>query len=423
VLAAAVRVAGPTLQVRACAVDAGEASQPWGVWVLRVQRDQILAFRLASHHLTARLPAGSLAAAAAACGIQDTPLNTAPLAFHARVEALGPTEVGRALTADKSLLGVWSVRGAPHVVPSGDAGVFTAGALPADQASFGVFLGGWAASIQAAGLSAAELLDAMAQAAMRALDRRVLPVDELRSQIAQRVPALARLARPSGAHADLPEPLVRALGLLGVVCIAAEPGSDPRLARTDANLARTDRWLGRPLPGGDRPQARAELARRFLHCYGPATPRAFAEWTTRSLADARDAFALLDEELVGVEVAGTQAWVLAGDAGVLVDPPRAGGVRLLPPQDPYLQQRDRTTLLPDKTLHPRVWRPVRPPGVVLTAGQPVATWRSQRTGTRLAVTVEPLGRLPAATRAAIQAEADRIALLRDCQAAQLTIGT
>jgi winged helix DNA-binding protein len=389
--------------------------------VLRVERDQVLAFRLASHHLAARLPAGSLAAAAAACGIQDTPLNTAQLALHARVEGLGPAELGQALTADKSLLGVWSVRGAPYVVPSGDAPVFTAGALPVDERSFGVFLGGWAASIQAAGLSAAALLDAMAAAALAALDRRALPIDELRGRLAAQVPELARLSRPSGAHADLPEPLVRALGLLGVVCIAAEPGSDPRVARTDAAVARTDQWLGRRLAGGDRSRARAELARRFLHCYGPSSPRAFAEWTTRSLADAQDAFGLLGEELVEVDAAGTQAWVLAGDAGALADPPPADGARLLPPQDPYLQQRDRATLLPDKALHPRVWRPVRPPGVVLAGGRPVATWRSRRAGRHLAVTVEPLGRLPAATRAAIQAEADRIASLRDSQAAQLTI--
>jgi hypothetical protein len=391
--------------------------------VLRVERDQILAFRLASHHLTARLSAGSLAAAAAACGIQDTPLNTAPLAFHARVAELGPADVGRALTADKSLLGVWSARGAPYVVPTADAAVFTAGALPVDQVSFGVFLGGWAASLEAAGLSVPELLDAMASAAMQALDGRPLLIDELRTQIARRVPALKGVSRPSGAHADLPEPLLRALGLLGLVCIAAEPGSDPRLARTDAKVARTDRWLGRPLRDGDRPPARAELARCFLHCYGPSTPRAFAEWTTRSVADARDAFALLDEELVEIDAAGRKAWALAADADALADPPQADGIRLLPPQDPYLQQRDRTTLLPDKTLHPRVWRPVRPPGVVLTAGQLVATWRSQRAGRRLAVTVAPFAPLATPTRAAIQAEADRIALLRDCEAAQVTFGT
>jgi hypothetical protein len=393
------------------------------VSVLGVERDQILRFRLASQYLIERLPAGSLPAAAAACGIQDTPLNTAPLAFHARVADLGSAEVGRALTADKSLLGVWSVRGAPYVLPTADAAVFTAGALPVDQVSFGVFLGGWAASLEAAGLSVPELLDAMATAAMQALDGQPLLIDELRTQIARRVPALAGLSRPGGAHADMPEPLVRALGLLGLVCIAAEPGSDPRLARTDAKVVRTDQWLGRPLPDGDHPRARAELARRFLHCYGPSTPRAFAEWTMRSVADARDAFALLDEELVGVDAAGAKAWALAADADPLADPPQAGGIRLLPPQDPYLQQRDRTTLLPDKTLHPTVWRPVRPPGVVLAAGQPVATWRSRRAGKRLAVTVEPFVPLATQARASIHAEADRIAQLRDCQAAQVTIGT
>jgi hypothetical protein len=389
--------------------------------MLRADRDQILAFRVSSQNLDARLPAGSLVAAAA-CGIQDTPLNTAPIAFHARVEALGPTELGDALTADKALVGVWSVRGAPYVVPTADAEVFTAGALPVDDRSFRVFLGGWGASLEAAGLSAAPLLDAMSAAAAAALDERPLPIDELRSQIGRRVPELARLSPPSGAHTHLPEPLIRALGLLGVVCIAAEPASNPRLAPTGAAVARVDHWLGRPMSGGDHAWARAELARRFLHCYGPATARAFAEWTTRSVADAGDAFGLLDHELVEVDAGGTRAWVLADDADVLAAPPRPGGIRLLPPQDPYLQQRDRTTLLPDKTLHRQVWRPVRPPGVVLAAGEPVATWRSRRAGKHLAVNVEPFGPLPAEARAAIQAEADQIALLRGCKTALLTIG-
>ena len=390
--------------------------------MLRADRDQILAFRLSSHHLDTRLPAGSLVDAAAACGIQDTPLNTAPIAFHARVAALGPRELGEALTADKSLLGVWSVRGAPYVVPTADAEVFTAGALPVDERSFKAFLGGWSTSLQAAGLSAAELLGAMSAAAAEALDERPLPIDELRSQIARRVPELARLSPPSGAHTHLPEPLIRALGLLGVVCIAAEPGSDPRLAPTDAAVARVDQWLGTPMSGGDRASARAELARRFLHCYGPATVRAFAAWTTRSVADAHDAFGLLDGELVEVDAAGTRAWVLADDAAVLAEAPRPGGIRLLPAQDPYLQQRDRTTLLPDKTLHRQMWRPVRPPGVVLAVGEPVATWRSRRAGNHLVVNVEPFGPLPAEARGAIQTEADQIALLRDCKTAQLTIG-
>jgi hypothetical protein len=60
-------------------------------------------------------------------------------------------------------------------------------------------------------------------------------------------PSGCRRAR-CGGRGDLPEPPLPALGLLGVVCIAAEPGNDPTLSRTDAKVARTDRWLGRPLP-------------------------------------------------------------------------------------------------------------------------------------------------------------------------------
>ncbi len=49
-----------------------------------------MAFRLASHNLTRRLGARSVVEAAAPCGIQETPLGSAALAFLARVEGLSP---------------------------------------------------------------------------------------------------------------------------------------------------------------------------------------------------------------------------------------------------------------------------------------------------------------------------------------------
>lgn len=108
-----------------------------------VERDRILAFRLASHHLTERLGPRSLVRAAAACGVQETPLGTAAVALAARVEGITPAAMDRALHRDRTLLHLWSLRGAPHVVPTRDLEVFTAGAMPADRASFDAFLGGW----------------------------------------------------------------------------------------------------------------------------------------------------------------------------------------------------------------------------------------------------------------------------------------
>ena len=48
-------------------------------------REQVVALRLARHHLSERLPAGS-AAEAAVVGLQDTPPGSAALALAARSE-------------------------------------------------------------------------------------------------------------------------------------------------------------------------------------------------------------------------------------------------------------------------------------------------------------------------------------------------
>jgi Winged helix DNA-binding domain len=381
----------------------------------RATREQVLAFRLASHQLSGRLPPGSLSRAAAACGIQETPHGTASLALAARVDGLTPEEVERALGRDRSLLAVWAMRGAPHLLPTADLQVFTAGAVPADEASFAVFLGGWAQPVADAGIPAAELAARLAAAARTALDGRRLLVDDLRGELWRLVPELADIRRPPAARADMPEPLFRTVGLAGVACIAGGRGDR-------AELVRSDQWLGRPPAAAEPERARAELVRRYLHCHGPSTPAAFAAWTLRSPADARAAFALVEPELAEVDTDDGRAVVLAADADAFADPPAARGVRLLPTQDPFLQQRDRATLLPDPALRRRLWRPVGGPGLLLLDGRPAATWRLQVRGRRLQVTVEPFGSLPAAARAAVEAEAERLAAFRGATTAQVTVG-
>ena len=143
----------------------------------------------------------------------------------------------------------------------------------------------------------------------------------------------------------------------------------------------TDIWLDGPL-GGDVPAARIELVRRFVHAYGPATPVHFAAWTGIGVAEARQRFVELGADLVEAKLDGAVAWLLADDADVLDDPPTASGARLLPAGDPFLAQRDRATLLPDKTAQRAIWRPVGAPGLVLVTGHPVGTWRARGAGSR-----------------------------------------
>jgi hypothetical protein len=385
--------------------------------VLAVDRAQVLAFRLGRHHLAQRLTARSMTRAVAASGVQETPLRTAGLALHARLAGVTRAKIDRALQQDKTLLTIWAMRGAPYVVPAREAAIFTAGALPVGDDSWRTFFGGWASALGGGNVSLSALAQQAAKAAHEVLDGRRLPVDDLRQEIAKRMPQIRGLARPAGAHADLPEPLFRATGQLGVVCIA-----DTR-KMTDAIVARTDQWLGEPLASLDQDSARAELLRRYLRCYGPSTPRAFAEWTVRSGADARAAFAAIESELVQVRVERSAEWLLEADLDALTSPVEPAGARLLPTQDPYLQQRDRDRLLPDREQRRRLWRPVGGPGLVLVDGDPAGTWTSRREGRILNVVVEPFDQLSAPHRTAIMAEVDSIASLRGAERATLAVKT
>jgi hypothetical protein len=120
---------------------------------------QVTAFRLAGHHLDRRLGPDGLATAAGACGLQDTPPGSAALALLARVDGLSPERLEAAVSAERSLVLVWSLRLSPCLVPSADLAVFTTGALPDDEDALLAAMPGPAAGRRAFALVAAELAD------------------------------------------------------------------------------------------------------------------------------------------------------------------------------------------------------------------------------------------------------------------------
>jgi hypothetical protein len=149
----------------------------------------------------------------------------------------------------------------------------------------------------------------------------------------------------------------------------------------------------------------------------------------------------VEGELVAVGAAGGRAWVLAADAGDLEGAPardgaRVGagnlegaggddlaggeGVRLLPPNDPYLVQPDRELLVPDRARRGEIWRAAGAPGVLLVDGEVAGTWRSRKAGRRLEVAVRPFAALPASARSRTAALADDLAGFRECETAALT---
>src|SRR5207302_9737427 len=90
--------------------------------------------------------------------------------------------------------------------------------------------------------------------------------------------------------------------------------------------------------------AHAELTRRYLNAYGPATPQDQAAWSGMPLSKTRAAWQSIAEQLIEGEVVGAPAWMLKTRAAWLDELPASTPiVRLLPRFDTYLlgyQNRD-----------------------------------------------------------------------------------
>jgi Winged helix DNA-binding domain len=381
--------------------------------VHHVSAEQVVAFRVATHNLNERLGKEGVIEAVGVCGVQDTPPGNAGVALAARVAGFTPMALEDALLDDRSLLRILGPRGAAYVVPRVDATVFGPGALAADEASLREQLSGSWPLIGAAGWTAREALS-MVLGVLAAViaDGESRTKGQLSEALHGRLPAeLEPWCEVCDVH-HVPDQLLRLAGTAGVYCYGWPQGARQTLMGTDI-------WLGGSL-GGDVAAARIELARRFVHAYGPATPVHFAAWTGIGVAEARQRFVELGSDLVEAKLDGSVAWLLADDADMLDDPPTASGARLLPAGDPFLAQRDRATLLPDKTAQRAVWRPVGAPGVVLVTGHPVGTWRAHGAGSQLEVTIEPFTKLSDRQRTAIEAEAELVAPFRGREEATVT---
>lgn len=388
--------------------------------MLKANREQINAFRLASHHLAQRLPAGSLLIAAGACGLQNTPPSSATLAMHARVAGLLHTEVEHSLIEEKTLLQVWSLRAAPYIFPTSDQAIFTIGLLPLEEAEIRGFLPGVEPALQKIGVSAIELIERTKAALSIELDGQSLTKDQLGIKIANRIEPDLSAEQQSHwrSHSwyapgqSLGESAVRfalpVAALSGQICHTVRRGAQ-------AYLARTDQWLGAEVPGQPREVAQTELIRRYLHCYGPSTPNHFSAWAGISLIQAAQVWKLIIAELVEVEYNGHSTWLLAQDLPGLLAPADPMGIRFLPPHDPYLTARDRHSILPNQGKHVLVWRASGNPGVVLVNGQVIALWRPQKRNKTLTLKVQPFEWLSTDIRSEISAAAEDLASLRGCE--------
>jgi hypothetical protein len=325
---------------------------------LDLTRSQILAFRRDAGALDARLPSGpdSLRHAAWA-GLQDSMPRAALLSIHARVEGTGPST-----WEDPSLVQLWGPRYSVFVVAARDLAVFSLGTLP-DHAR---------------GRKRAEELAAGLHAALGG----------------------ARSTHREAGHAmGLVDNRLRYAAATGTVLIRWDGARQPAI------------WTVAP-PDVDPRDARLELARRYLHVYGPTTPEAFGQWAGIGPRPGAAAFQALGMELTPVRTPIGEAWILTEDEATFRAAPEtaesAEPVRLLPSGDAYflLQGADRDLLVPDADRRDALWTSRVWPGALLVAGEIAGTWR--RAGALL--TLQPWRRFSPAERDAVAAEAESLPL-------------
>ncbi len=382
----------------------------------KVSTSEVIAFRLGAQNLLERAGARMLVDVTGRCGIQNSPPGSALLALHARAENITQQRLDTAVAEDKSMVQTWCMRGAPYFIPTVDAPVFTTGVLPPTEDAMRHFVLGAGPDVDRLGMSLTEAVELTRAEIGNVLSGRQLAINELGVELAQRVahglPTKQRdLWNEEGPHAE-GQPLgeaivhfcVRILTLQRIVCLAPREGNK-------APFVLTDEWLGHPIPDTDPTAERAELLRRYLHCYGPSTRADFAAWLGVQAGDTDLWWRPVEDELTPVEYGGT-AWMLADDLDALRSAPTPQGVRMLPPRDPYTQLRDRETIVKE-TYHRDVWKTAGDPGTVLADGTIIGTWRPRKSGRKPTIVVKTFATLPSRHKTAIHDEAEQIGRLRN----------
>jgi hypothetical protein len=248
---------------------------------LKVTRQQILAFRRGVGALDERMPMGSQSLRRAAwAGLQDSMPRAALLSLHARIDGVEPST-----WEHPSLAQLWGPRYSTYVVAKRDFALFSLGRLPYNAKS------------------------------------------RLRAE---------RMAERLHAHLNGTRMTDREVGR------ALDVGNALRYAATTGTVA--IRWDGARAPTVwtvvaaelDPADACRELARRYLHIFGPATAHGFARWAGISRRSAAEAFASLEASLLPVRSPLGDEWLLAEDEPAIRAGKRiAAPARLLPSGDAY----------------------------------------------------------------------------------------
>lgn len=260
------------------------------------------------HQRTAGTPEDVVRSVAA---LHSTDPATPYISMWTRVPGFEIGDLEHSLYDRRSLIRMHSIRRTLFLFDRDDAVWFHAGATRDIASKERERFYGWLAAVMPAERIASHV-ERLSEAVMETLSGRVLSTREL----AHLIPGLAQeIEIGSGkwvAKVPVSTRLLLILALDGLV-VRARPAGTWRSSQY--RWARSDEWLGDPLPRAEPEEGRVMILRRYLETHAPATLTDIRWWTGWTAKFAREA--LVGVEAVEVELEdGSAAYVLPDDPGV-----------------------------------------------------------------------------------------------------------
>jgi hypothetical protein len=331
------------------------------------------AFRLERHHLVTRAPKSQMDRVVGDIGgAQAQVMSFAELQIAVRVECT-PDDIRDALWKRKTLVKTWLMRGTLHLARSSDLPIY-AGALSAYTLRN---VNAWLKYLKLTGPQMNNLFDRIGGT----LDGTPITREELIAVVGRGQTPHVRQILKSG-WGGLLKPAARK----GWLCFGPNRGQS-------VTFVRPEKWLNK-WHELEPEAANAELARRYLRAYGPATRKDYSRWMGMFPGADRAAWAAIDAELLNVSVEGQVAQLLASDLESRRSSAGRESVQLLPGFDPYLMGHATRDHLFDPVHR---WKVSRVAGwispVVLVGGRVVGVWTHAVNKGKLTIEITPFAPL------------------------------
>jgi hypothetical protein len=349
---------------------------------------QVLAFRLARHHLGDKSRADLAVVSRDVCGLQAQMPSAAELQLWARIDGLARKEIHSALLENRTLVKTSCMRHTLHLIPASEFFVYINALKPSRLREMRKVMSRSGVTQKDADGVTEAVVDTLSGGPMT------------RRELTERSLSRKKTGKKTKAWFEQSWWGVIRQGMVqGLICYGPERDGE-------ATYVRVDQWLKKQERVPER-KAQQMFLRRYLNGYGPAALTDFRRWSGISGTELGAIWESLKKELVEVSIEGKKAFLLRKDydqfAQSSFDVP---SLELLPHFDPYLLGHSEKDHLVSPAHYKQVYRKagwISP--VVLLNGRVGGVWSYTRGGKQLSLRVEPFERFPKTIRAKIEKKA------------------